>query len=171
MTLTCLAGSTMANRFGLRMSLVFGTTGYVLYSASLYANNRYGTVWFIYLGSAACGLSAGIFWAAEGTIMLTYPEPEGRGRYLAYWLAYRNSGSILGGSINLAFNYAGKATGRLDWRTYIVFVALRKWHHALHSFTSYRHVCVCLPTQVGRYLTVVIRMHGPCDGALFVASR
>lgn len=125
MTLTCLAGSTTANRFGLRASLVFGTTGYVLYSAALYANNRYGTVWFVYLGSAACGLSAGIFWASEGAIMLTYPEPDKRGRYLAYWLAYRNAGSILGGSVNLAFNHAGKTTGRLDWRTYIVFVVLR----------------------------------------------
>ncbi len=61
-----------------------------IYSASLYTNNRYGTVWFVYLGSAACGLSAGIFWAAEGAIMLSYPEPNKRGRYLAYWLAYRN---------------------------------------------------------------------------------
>ncbi|KAI7784385.1 hypothetical protein LA080_010168 [Diaporthe eres] len=124
MTFACLTGSIVANRFGLKAALIFGTTGYVLYSAALYANNRYGTVWFIYLGSAACGLSAGIFWAAEGSIMLSYPEPEKRGRYLPYWLAYRNSGSILGGAINLAFNYAGRTTGKLDWRTYIVFVVL-----------------------------------------------
>ncbi|OTB13097.1 hypothetical protein K445DRAFT_76601 [Daldinia sp. EC12] len=125
MTLTCLTGSMMANRFGLRNSLVFGTVGYVIYSAALYTNNRYGTEWFIYFGSAVCGLSSGIFWATEGSIMLSYPEPEKRGRYLAYWLSYRNSGSILGGIINLAFNYRGKATGKLDWRTYIVFVALQ----------------------------------------------
>lgn len=115
----------MANRFGLRNSLVVGTVGYVIYSAALYTNNRYGTEWFIYLGSAVCGLSAGIFWATEGTIMLSYPEPEKRGRYLAYWLSYRNSGSILGGIINLAFNYRGRTTGKLDWRTYIVFVVLQ----------------------------------------------
>ncbi|KAI0109790.1 MFS general substrate transporter [Daldinia grandis] len=125
MTLTCLSGSMMANRFGLRTSLVVGTVGYVIYSAALYTNNRYGTEWFIYLGSAVCGLSSGIFWATEGTIMLSYPEPEKRGRYLAYWLSYRNSGSILGGVINLAFNYRGRTTGKLDWRTYIVFVALQ----------------------------------------------
>ncbi|KAI8958342.1 MFS general substrate transporter [Daldinia sp. FL1419] len=125
MTFTCLTGSMMANRFGLRNSLVVGTVGYVVYSAALYTNNRYGTEWFIYLGSAICGLSAGIFWATEGSIMLSYPEPEKRGRYLAYWLSYRNSGSILGGVINLAFNYQGRATGKLDWRTYIVFVALQ----------------------------------------------
>ncbi|KAI1455959.1 MFS general substrate transporter [Annulohypoxylon moriforme] len=125
MTFTCLTGSMMANRFGLRNSLVVGTVGYVIYSAALYTNNRYGTEWFVYLGSAACGLSAGVFWATEGAIMLSYPEPEKRGRYLAYWLSYRNSGSILGGIINLAFNYRGRSTGKLDWRTYIVFVVLQ----------------------------------------------
>jgi MFS family permease len=126
MTFTCMTGSIIANRFGLKASFIFGTTGYVLYSAALYTNNRYGNEWFIYLGSAACGITAGIFWAAEGAIMLSYPEPESRGKYLAYWLAYRNGGSILGGAINLAFNYKGKKTGKLDWKTYIVFVALRE---------------------------------------------
>ncbi|GAW10847.1 hypothetical protein ANO14919_001820 [Xylariales sp. No.14919] len=125
MTASCLCGSIVTNRFGYRIALVIGTVGYVLYSAALYTNNRYGTVWFIYFGSAACGLSAGIFWATEGAIMLSYPEPEKRGRYLAYWLSYRNSGSILGGIINLAFNYKGTSTGKLDWRTYIVFVVLQ----------------------------------------------
>ncbi|KAJ5893242.1 Membrane protein [Penicillium taxi] len=125
MVLTCIFGSVIANRFGLRATFVFGTTGYAIYSASLYANNRYGTEWFIYLGSAACGITAGAFWAAEGAIMLSYPEPHQRGRYLAYWLAYRNGGSIIGGIINLAFNYAGTTTGKLNWRTYIIFVALQ----------------------------------------------
>lgn len=61
MTVTCLTGSIVASRFGLKSTLVFGTTGYVLYSAALYANNRYGTVWFIYFGSAACSITAGLF--------------------------------------------------------------------------------------------------------------
>lgn len=126
MTITCLVGSIVANRFGLKATFAFGTTGYVIYSAALYTNNRYGNEWFIYVGSAACGITAGLFWAAEGAIMLSYPEPENRGKYLAYWLCYRNSGSILGGIINLAFNYQGRRTGKLDWRTYIVFVVLRK---------------------------------------------
>ncbi|KAH7368707.1 major facilitator superfamily domain-containing protein [Plectosphaerella cucumerina] len=125
MTITCLIGSIVANRFGLKYTLIFGTTGFVLYSAALYTNNRYGTEWFIYVGSAACGITAGLFWSAEGAIMLSYPEADKRGKYLAYWLCYRNSGSILGGAINLAFNAKGSRTGKLDWRTYIVFVVLQ----------------------------------------------
>ncbi|KAF2680761.1 hypothetical protein K458DRAFT_344517 [Lentithecium fluviatile CBS 122367] len=125
MTFACLGGSIVINRIGLRYTLCLGTVGYVLYSAALYQNNRYGTVWFIYFGSAACGITAGLFWAAEGAIMLSYPPPEGRGRYLAYWLTYRNSGAILGGVINLAFNYSGRSLGKLNWKTYIVFVVLQ----------------------------------------------
>ncbi|KAH7024774.1 major facilitator superfamily domain-containing protein [Microdochium trichocladiopsis] len=143
MVFSCLSGSLMANRFGYRIGLIFGTVGYVIYSAALYTNNRYGTVWFIYLGSAACGISAGIFWATEGAIMLSYPEPGKRGRYLSYWLSYRNSGSILGGIINLAFNYRGVSTGKLDWRTYIVFVALQALGPGVAFFLS-------LPSQVVR---------------------
>ncbi|TQN66385.1 UNC93-like protein, partial [Colletotrichum shisoi] len=125
MVVTCSMGSVVANRIGLKNALVFGTTGYAIYSASLYTNNRYGNEWFVYVGSAACGITAGVFWAAEGAIMISYPEDHKRGRYLAYWLAYRNGGSIVGGAINLAFNSTGKTTGKLDYRTYIVFVALK----------------------------------------------
>jgi MFS family permease len=137
MTVTCLTGSIIANRFGLKNTLIFGTTGYVLYSAALYTNNRYGTQWFIYFGSAACGVTAGLFWAAEGAIMLSYPEPHNRGKYLSYWLCYRNSGSILGGIINLAFNAKGRKTGKLDWRTYIVFVVLRECSHSMMMRANY----------------------------------
>ncbi|CRG83304.1 Anoctamin-3 [Talaromyces islandicus] len=125
MVLTCSLGSVVANKIGLKNALIFGTTGYCVYAASLYTSNRYGNQWFVYLGSTACGITAGVFWAAEGAIMISYPEDSKRGRYLAYWLAYRNGGSIVGGIINLAFNYSGKKTGSLDWRTYIVFVALQ----------------------------------------------
>ncbi|WYZ44608.1 hypothetical protein EsH8_VII_001044 [Colletotrichum jinshuiense] len=125
MVVTCSMGSVVANKIGLKNALIFGTTGYAIYSASLYTNNRYGTEWFVYVGSAACGITAGVFWAAEGAIMISYPEDHKRGRYLAYWLAYRNGGSIVGGAINLAFNSTGKTTGKLDWRTYVVFVALQ----------------------------------------------
>lgn len=71
MVVTCALGSVVANRVGLKNALIFGTTGYCIYAASLYANNRYGTEWFVYLGATACGITAGIFWAAEGAIMIS----------------------------------------------------------------------------------------------------
>lgn len=47
-----------------------------MHSASLYTNNRYGTVWFVYLGSAACGIGVGVFWVVEGAIMLSCMSPR-----------------------------------------------------------------------------------------------
>jgi MFS family permease len=151
MTITCFTGSVLINRLGFRYALALGTVGYSIYSAALYQNNCHGTQWFIYLGSAACGVTAGFFWAAEGAIMLSYPPPENRGKYLAYWLAYRNSGSILGGAINLAFNYSRGSLGKLDWRTYIVFVVLRMsapWYGRAEQVTDRDHrvswACSCV---------------------------
>lgn len=46
------------------------TSNSCVYAASLYTNNRYGTEWFVYLGATACGITAGVFWAAEGAIMI-----------------------------------------------------------------------------------------------------
>lgn len=45
-------------------------------------------------GAAVCGVSAGLYWAAEGAIILSYPEHAKRGRYLALWLAFKNSGQV-----------------------------------------------------------------------------
>lgn len=78
--------------------------GWSVYSAALYQNNRFGTEWFVIVGAAICGVSAGLYWAAEGAIVLAYPEHSRRGRYLAMWLAFKNSGQIIGGAINLGLN-------------------------------------------------------------------
>ncbi|KAL4952082.1 hypothetical protein BDW69DRAFT_185755 [Aspergillus filifer] len=120
MVVTCALGSVVANRVGLKNALIFGTTGYCVYAASLYTNNRYGNEWFVYLGTTACGITPGVFWAAEGAIMISYPIHSQKGRVSGLL-----GGSIVGGIINLAFNYSKKSTGKLDWRTYIVFVVLQ----------------------------------------------
>ncbi|KAH3670364.1 hypothetical protein OGAPHI_000879 [Ogataea philodendri] len=139
MFLVCIGGSTVSNLIGLKYTFILGTTGYPLYAAAMYCNNRYGTEWFVYLGAAACGLSAGLFWASEGAIIIGYPEEHKRGRYLAYWLAFRNSGSIIGGAINLAFNAHGVTRGKLDWRTFLVFVILQSLSPFVAGFLSPPH--------------------------------
>lgn len=35
----------------------------------------------------------------QGAIVLAYPEHKKRGRYLAIWLAFKNSGQIVGGYV------------------------------------------------------------------------
>jgi MFS family permease len=127
MGFVCLFGAPIANRIGLAWTLVLGAVGYPLYSAGLYCNNRFGNVWFVLVGAAACGFSAGLFWASEGAIALGYPEPGKRGRYMNIWLWFRTGGPLVGGAIVLALNNAEdkKDRGAVGYQTYLVFIALQ----------------------------------------------
>lgn len=127
MGIFCLLGGPIANRIGLKYTLLLGAVGYPVYSAGLYTNNRYGNVWFVLVGSVACGISAGLFWASEGAVALGYPEPGKRGRYMNIWLWFRTGGPLLGGAIVLALNHsaAAKHKGSVGYQTYLVFVALQ----------------------------------------------
>ncbi|CAD0112149.1 unnamed protein product [Aureobasidium uvarum] len=108
----CLFGGPIANRIGLKWTLVLGAVGYPVYSAGLYTNNRYGNVWFVLVGAVACGISAGLFWAFEGAVALGYPPPAKRGQYMNIWLVFRTGGPILGGAILLGLDqYVQRSDG------------------------------------------------------------
>ncbi|SMR52632.1 unnamed protein product [Zymoseptoria tritici ST99CH_3D1] len=123
----CLFGGPVANRIGLSWTLFIGAIGYPIYSAGLYCNNRFGNEWLVLVGAATCGISAGLFWASEGTVALGYPEPSKRGRYMNIWLWFRTSGPLLGGIIVLALNNDAEAKkkGKVGYQTYLVFTALQ----------------------------------------------
>jgi hypothetical protein len=61
----------------------------------------------------------------------TDPEAHKRGRYLAYWLGFRNAGQILGGIISLALNAKRSTAGSIGRSNYYIFIALRKLHFYL----------------------------------------
>lgn len=123
----CLFGGPIANRIGLSYTLLLGAVGYPVYSAGLYCNNRYGNEWFVIVGAVACGISAGLFWVAEGTVALGYPEPGKRGKYMNIWLWFRTGGPLLGGAIVLALNNnaGAKKKGKVGYQTYLIFIALQ----------------------------------------------
>lgn len=127
MAIFCFLGAPIANRLGLAWTLVLGAIGYPVYSAGLYCNNRFGNVWFVIVGAAACGISAGLFWASEGAIALGYPEPEKRGKYMNIWLWFRTGGPLVGGAIVLALNNSEdhRDRGAVGYETYLVFIALQ----------------------------------------------
>ena len=47
MGIFCLLGATVSNYIGLAWTLVLGAVGYPIYSAGLYCNVKYGTVWLV----------------------------------------------------------------------------------------------------------------------------
>ncbi|KAL2001139.1 hypothetical protein VTN02DRAFT_2185 [Thermoascus thermophilus] len=123
----CLFGGPISNRIGLSWTLFLGAVGYPVYSAGLYTNNRFGNVWFVLLGSVACGISAGLFWASEGAIAMGYPEPSKRGKYMNIWLWFRTGGPLVGGAIVLGLNHSAEAAkkGSVGYQTYLIFIALQ----------------------------------------------
>ncbi|GAA5966882.1 hypothetical protein JCM21900_001954 [Sporobolomyces salmonicolor] len=143
MVFTCLLAGTITNKISYRWAVVLGTAGYAPYAAGLYLNKTRGTVWLVLFGSTCCGLSAGLFWGVEGAIIMGYPEASKRGRYLAYWLAFRNGGQLLGGIISLALNTHASGTGSVGTSTYLVFIALQ-------AFAPVLGVLVSNPAQVRR---------------------
>ncbi|EED17136.1 conserved hypothetical protein [Talaromyces stipitatus ATCC 10500] len=125
MGIFCLFGAPIANRIGLKWTLLLGAIGYPIYSAGLYTNNRFGTVWLVLFGSATCGISAGLFWASEGAIAIGYPEPAKRARYLNIWVWWRTLGPLVGDSIVLALNINSSGIGSISHTTYLVFIVLQ----------------------------------------------
>ncbi|KAI6596971.1 hypothetical protein MCOR06_002274 [Pyricularia oryzae] len=125
MVVSCLFSSAIVRFIGIKGALIFGTLGYAPYAAGLYTNNRYGNEWFVLLGAALCGISAGVFWMAEATIAIAYPEPWNRGRAIGYWLTYRLSGQILGGAINLGLNADRNGAGQVSYTVFLVFIAIQ----------------------------------------------
>lgn len=125
MGLLCICAPLLVNKIGVKWTLILGTLGWAPYSAALYRNNRYGTTWFVLFASVICGISAGLYWAAEGAVVLSYPEHRKRGRYLAIWLCFKNSGQIVGGAINLGTNIHASTGGKVNYKTLLAFLALQ----------------------------------------------
>ncbi|KAK7430499.1 hypothetical protein QQZ08_003018 [Neonectria magnoliae] len=123
----CLFGGPIANRIGLSWTLFLGAVGYPVYSAGLYCNNRFGNVWLVLVGAVCCGVSAGLFWVSEGAVALGYPEAGKRGKYMNIWLWFRTGGPLVGGAIVLGLNHSAEAKkkGKIDFNTYLIFVALQ----------------------------------------------
>lgn len=130
------------SKFNCKMALSFGAAGYAPYAAALvrppprvcphdrppltaqYTNSKFGTQWYLILGAAICGLTSGVFWVAEGAIIMIYSEPHRKGRLLAVWQSIYVLATVVGGAINLGLNVNVNQPGGLKPNTYIVFVAL-----------------------------------------------
>ncbi|GAA5875205.1 hypothetical protein JCM8547_005550 [Rhodosporidiobolus lusitaniae] len=125
MVVTAFATSAITRVVGVRWTLFFGGAGYAVYTAALYVNSTQGTQWFLLLGAALCGLSAGTFWAIEAAIAMSYPEPYNIGKFFGWWLSFRVLGQILGGAINLGINARNSQAGSINPQVYIVFIVLQ----------------------------------------------
>jgi MFS family permease len=91
---------TIVNRLGVRAALSFGGIGYCLYSISLLVSVHKYVPGFNIFAGAFLGVCAGLLWTAQGTIMMSYPLEQSKGRYFAWFWAIFNVGACIGSLVS-----------------------------------------------------------------------
>ncbi|KAL5356652.1 major facilitator superfamily domain-containing protein [Aspergillus floccosus] len=123
--LVCIFGSVLIANIGLNWAFVLGMVGFPIYASSVYCNIKDNNTWYIMLACVINGASSGIFWLTEGAIVLSYPEKSRRGKYIAYWLASRIVGQMIGGAVTLGVNAGNRQHGHISVQTYLVFISIQ----------------------------------------------
>jgi MFS family permease len=91
------------NKLGIRATLSLGGFGYTLYSSSLLCYKHTANSGFLIFAGLQLGLCAGLFWTAQGMVMLSYPTEESKGKYIAWsWMIY-NIGAVIGSVVSESF--------------------------------------------------------------------
>ncbi len=90
------AGS-IANRLGIKLTLSLGGLGYCLYVSSYLSYNHTQNSGFVIFAGAMLGVCAGMLWAAQGAIMMSYPPEQSKGRYISWFWMIFNLGAVIGG--------------------------------------------------------------------------
>ena len=80
---------TLVNRLGIKLTLSFGGFGYFIYVASFLSFNHNQNAGFNIFAGALLGVCAGLLWAAQGAIMMSYPSEGSKGRYISwFWMIF-----------------------------------------------------------------------------------
>lgn len=124
MGIVCLLGGPVVNILGVKWALAIGTVGDPLFAAAVYQNARYGTQWFLIFASVFRGACSGLFWAAEGYVIIGYPRPWWRGRSITTWVALKELGSVVSSSINLGLSAHDNKAGHIGYDVYYVTITI-----------------------------------------------
>ena len=89
------AGS-ITNRLGVKLTLSLGGLGYCLYVSSYLSYNYNQSSGFVIFAGAMLGVCAGMLWAAQGAIMMSYPPENSKGRYISWFWMIFNLGAVIG---------------------------------------------------------------------------
>jgi MFS family permease len=91
---------TIVNVLGIRISLSFGGLGYCIYVSSYLCFNMTQNLGYVIFSGFLLGCCAGILWAAQGAIMMSYPDEKKKGRYISlFWIIF-NMGAVIGGLVS-----------------------------------------------------------------------
>jgi len=115
---------TALNYFGARATLAFGGVGYALYSISLLTYNHTANAGFVIASGAILGMCAAFLWCAQGTVMMSYPTENEKGRYIGLFWGIFNMGAVIGSISPIVQNWNSMSSGVVNDGTYIGFIVL-----------------------------------------------
>ncbi|KAF2860333.1 MFS general substrate transporter [Piedraia hortae CBS 480.64] len=115
---------TVTNTIGIRASLAFGGIGYSVYTASYLCYNHTRNFGFIVFAGFLLGCCAGILWAAQGAIMMSYPHEADKGRYISWFWIIFNLGGVIGSLVPLGQNIHVTTDQTVSDGTYVGFIVL-----------------------------------------------
>lgn len=115
---------TLANMLGVKVTLALGGFGYSLYVASFLSYNHNANHGFVVFAGALLGVCAGLLWTAQGTIMMSYPPEDKKGRYISYFWVIFNLGAVIGSLVPLGQNINATSSSNVTDGTYVGFLVL-----------------------------------------------
>ncbi|KAL2168394.1 hypothetical protein VTG60DRAFT_7307 [Thermothelomyces hinnuleus] len=122
---------TIANMLGVKITMAIGGLGYCIYAASFLSYNHNQNHGFVVFAGAFLGVCAGLLWTAQGTIMMSYPPEQKKGRYISYFWIIFNFGAVIGSLVPLGQNVNATGTTNVTDGTYIGFIVLMVFGAAL----------------------------------------
>jgi MFS family permease len=100
-----------------------GTTGYSLYLGALWCYQINHTRWFLIFAGAFLGVSAALFWAAQGAVMMSYPLEKDKGRSFTIFWSIFQMGTLIGAAIALGIEFHSTLPG-VSNGVYITFMII-----------------------------------------------
>lgn len=100
-----------------------GTTGYALYVGAVWNFQVSGNRWFFILAGGILGITASLFWAAQGAVMMSYPTEKDKGRSFSVFWALFQMGTLIGASITLGIQ-ANSTLPSVSTAVYVVFLII-----------------------------------------------
>ena len=100
-----------------------GGIGYIIYTGSLLCFQHTGNRGYCIFGGAILGICAGMLWAAQAYMIMSYPSEAMKGRaIMIFWVIF-NLGGVIGSIVPLANNMNNSSSSANDG-TFIAFMVL-----------------------------------------------
>lgn len=90
----------IVSKLGFRLSTSLGAAGYILYTSSLLTYQMTGNGPFLISSGAVLGILCSLLWTAQGAMLMSYPLPTYKGRYVSYVWTIFNLGAALGSLVS-----------------------------------------------------------------------